>query len=104
MPSPTSSTRPTSRDSTVARVPWISPIRMEVISSARNAMTAPLDELVADHVELGTDAGVIDPVADPHDQPAQQFRIYLFFEDRLDLRRRPHVVAQPPPLLVGQRH
>src|SRR4051794_104254 len=104
MPSPTSSTRPTSRASMAARVPSISFTMTEMISSARNAMTAPLDQLIADHVELGADAGVIDPVADAHDQSAQQFRIHVFFEQRLDVRPRPHVVAQSPTLIARQRH
>src|SRR5437588_9901724 len=104
MPSPTSSTRPTSRVSIPVRVCLISSLMTETISSTRNAMTAPLDQLSADLVQPGADAGVIDPVADPDDQPAQEFRLDLFFQQRLDLADRPHVVAQPGPLAVGQRN
>src|SRR5262245_14619097 len=98
MPSPTSSTRPTSRASIVGRTWRICSSRIDLISSARKAMTAPLDQLGADRVELRADAGVIDPVADADDQAAQEFRIDMFMKDRLGLSHRPHVVAQPPPL------
>src|SRR5262245_62665990 len=104
MPSPTSSTRPTSRALIVGSTSLIWPTSTEMISSARNGMAAPLDQLIAGLVDAGADAGVVDPVADAHDQPAQQVGIDLFLQDGFDLGHLPHVGAHATALVVGQRH
>src|SRR3954453_23803414 len=94
MPSPTSSTWPTSRE---ARPPLncvISRSRTEVISATfSDDMTAPLDELAAHRLQAGADARVVHPVPHPDDQPAQDVRIDGFVENRLHVGRRPHVVG-----------
>src|SRR2546430_2054688 len=72
MPSPTSSTRPTS-----VRVTWawncsISRWITEVISSALNFMRLPFDQSLAELFESVSDRGVVDVVADLDDQPPDQ--------------------------------
>src|SRR5437016_3460466 len=103
MPSPTSSTRPVSIASTPVLASWISLEMTETISPTLNAMTAPLDELVPDALEAGAHAGGVDPVADPHDQPAQQAGVQGLLQDRLAARDPLEVMIQPAALLVGQR-
>src|SRR5262249_8985273 len=105
MPSPTSSTRPPSRACRPVRVPSISALRTETISSTRNAMTAPLDELGADVVQAGADAGVVDPIAVPRHHPPDQVRVDALLQDWIDLvADHADVLAQAPALVVGQRH
>src|SRR5260370_24973129 len=104
MPSPTSSTRPTSRASSLARYWLISVCSTETISSALNLMTAFLDDLVADVLQLRTDRPVIHPVADLDDQAAEQFRIDASFQDRFLVELLPELLREALALLVGQRH
>src|SRR5438132_1345105 len=68
MPSPTSSTRPTSRASSFERYCSISVCSTETISSALNLMTASQQDVVADGFELGADRAVILPIADANEQ------------------------------------
>src|SRR2546421_5919596 len=103
MPSPTSSTRPTLRASMPAFELSISLARTETISLTFNAITAPLDELVADRAQPGAHAGVVAPVADLDRQPAQEVGAHRLVQDGLQRRHRPHVVGDAPPLLVGER-
>src|SRR5262245_60239109 len=75
MPSPTSSTRPTS-----VRVTWawncsISRWMTEVISSALNFMRLSFDQSLAKLFESVADRGVVDVVADLDDQPPDQGRV-----------------------------
>src|SRR5581483_2761629 len=105
MPSPTSSTRPTS--STVFTPDFslafsISGIRTETISSGLNFMTATLDQLIAEDVELMTHAGIIAPVADLYDEPAQQVGIDGGVQDRFFLGQVPQLVDQALALVVRQ--
>src|SRR3954452_245214 len=72
MPSPTSSTRPTS-----VRVTWawncsISRWITEVISSALNFMRLPFDQSLAELFESIADRGVVDVVADLDDEAPDQ--------------------------------
>src|SRR5262249_25107798 len=83
MPSPTSSTRPTSRDSSLVRYWSISVFRTETISSALNLMAAFHQDLVFQLFEPGAHRAVVDPVADLNDHPAQQVGIHFRFEHRL---------------------
>src|SRR5438105_4467201 len=104
MPSPTSSTRPTSRASSLARYWSISSRRTETISSALNLITASRDNLFADVGQLRTHRLVVDPVADADDQAPQQIRIDPSLEDRLLVELLPQLLAQPFAQIVGQRH
>src|SRR5262245_27261963 len=105
MPSPTSSTRPTSR-ALIASLPvlLISSEITETISPTLNAMTAPLDQLVPDRLQPRADAGVVDPVADADHQPAQQVGVDGFLEHRLELADGADVLLDAPAFLVRQRH
>src|SRR3954447_3044329 len=104
MPSPTSSTRPTSRAETSAPAPRISLASTETISPTLNAMTAPLDQLVPDGLQPGPHAGVVDPVADADDEPAQQVRVDRLLEHRLQVADCADVLLDPGALGVRQRH
>src|SRR3954468_1586617 len=81
MPSPTSSTRPTS-----VRVTWawncsISRWMTEVISSALNFMRLPFDQSLAELFESVSDRGVVHVVADLDDQPPDQRGVDLEPDD-----------------------
>src|SRR6516162_7206160 len=104
MPSPTSSTRPTSRAVTSWPESMISRSSTETISSALNLITTSLNELFADVVQPGADAGVVDPVVHLHDQAAQQVRVGAGLQDRLAAEGSAQLVAQPLLLVVGQGH
>src|SRR5947207_4720330 len=76
MPSPTSSTRPTSSTAPVFRPYWlISLTRTDTTSFGFNDMTASLDQLVAEGIQLPPDGGVETPVAELHDHAAKEFRL-----------------------------
>src|SRR4051812_26610324 len=102
MPSPTSRTRPTSRESGPTSKPLISSLMTETISPTFNAMAAPLDELVLDRLQARPDAGVVDPVAHPHDQSAQDVRVHGFVQNRLPAADGADVADQPLAFRVGQ--
>src|SRR5262245_1833269 len=104
MPSPTSSTRPTSRVS-MALLYWsISVWRTETISSALNLITASFDQLVADGFELRAHRGVVEPVADADVQAGGQFGGHAGLQQGLEPERVAELVRQPLPLVVGQGH
>src|SRR6202047_1584670 len=104
MPSPTSSTRPTSRASSLDRYCSISVWRTETISSALNLIIASLDQLVPKSVELSADGGVVLPVADLHNQSAQNLRVNVRHEDRFKAQGLPKVCAPVIALVLGQGH
>src|SRR5262245_45581437 len=83
MPSPTSSTRPTSRTSWPAPISLISRRRTETISSGLNFIAAPRQQLISDSVDPRTDRAVEHLIADLDDHPAQEFRIDPHPDDRL---------------------
>src|SRR5438067_13909430 len=104
MPSPTSSTRPTSSTAPVFRPYWlISLTRTDTTSFGFNDMTASLDQLVAEGIQLPADAGVVPPVAELHDQAAQQVRIDADVEDRLLVRQLAQLLQELLALVVRQR-
>src|SRR3954465_9526881 len=72
MPSPTSSTVPTSVRVTVDWNSRISRSITELISSDLNFMSLPFDQAMAKLLEPGAYRGVVDVVADLDDQPADQ--------------------------------
>src|SRR5438132_9324199 len=72
MPSPTSSTRPTSRASALVRNWPISASRTEAISSALNLMGSSRRQLVLEGEQFGPDRGVEHLVPDPDDHPADE--------------------------------
>src|SRR5687767_10946605 len=80
MPSPTSSTRPTSRTSICDWKCSISCWTTEAISSALNLMDAPVDHLRPHLFQLHGDGRVIDGVADPQHHAADQALIGVAFE------------------------
>src|SRR4051794_31005985 len=100
MPSPTSRTRPTSRDSTSRPNCEICSRRTETISPGLNLITTSLDQLVPDGVEPGADAGVVEPVAHLHDQPAQKVRIDAQLQDGLAPEGLLQLAAQPLLMIV----
>src|SRR5688572_5697648 len=103
IPSPTSSTRPTSW-TTAPSLPasLISFRRTETISSGLNFMTATLDQLIADLVQSLTDACVVLPVVDPDDQPAQDVRIDPLVHHGLLAGELAHLPGEPLALLLAQ--
>src|SRR5207249_3010268 len=102
MPSPTSSTRPTSSDLSLERYCSISAWRTETISSALNLMTASLNDLIPDRLELRAHRGVVEPIADPHDQAAKQLWIGPHAQERLTLEGVLELSTQAFPLVFGQ--
>src|SRR4051794_21868551 len=104
MPSPTSSTRPTSTASIWERYSLISSSITERISSALNLMTATLDNFFADIVQPGAHRAVEQPVADLHHHAAQQVGIDLRLQHRFQVKRRSQLLDEPLALVVRQRH
>src|SRR5579871_6870614 len=100
IPSPTSSTRPTSRTSIPERYWSISACRTETISSALNLMTASRDELVPKVVEACADRAVVDPVAHVYYEAADQLGIDLGFHDRLQMESILQFLAEPLALVL----
>src|SRR5438128_12150194 len=104
MPSPTSSTLPTSRDSTCARYCWISSVRTDTISSALNLMATSRNQLLFDGCEPRPHGQVHQPVADLDLHAAQKLRIDLLDEHRLQTVIGAGQFLQPLALGVRQRH
>src|SRR5215217_7930567 len=99
MPSPTSSTRPTS-----VRVTWASNCSIsltitEAISSALNFMRLPFHQSLAKLFEPVADRGVEDVVADLDDQAADQAGVDLVVHDRRGGEHPGEAVAERDPLL-----
>src|SRR5258707_1065233 len=103
MPSPTSSTRPTSRDTSLERYWSISDCRTETISSALNLMTASLNDLVADRDQPRPDRGVVEPISHLYDQAADQVGIRPHAQHRLLLESLAEFIPQAFLLIVRQR-
>src|SRR5262245_9624121 len=104
MPSPTSSTRPTSCTSSLARYWLISVRRTETISSGLNLITASLDQLVAEGFDLVADTGVVLEVADAHGHAPEQVRIDARIQHRIALKHLADLADQAFALVVGQGH
>src|SRR5262249_51673097 len=105
MPSPTSSTRPTSRAS--SRSPptlLISCSRTETISSALNLMTASLNQLVPNRLQPAAYGPIVQPVADADHQAAQQIGIDAGFQHGFAVVQRTQLVPQAVLLVFRQRH
>src|SRR5690242_10736644 len=103
MPSPTSSTSPTSRDSSCWPYWLISCWRTRTISSASKRMAASREKLVLERLDAGADGGVDHMVADLKAAAAQTGRVHGLDQNRV------HVVEPLPgqglhlvPLAVGQ--
>src|SRR5262245_25605414 len=90
MPSPTSSTRPTSRVSALVRYWPISASRTEAISSALNLMGPSRRQLVLEYEQIGPVGGVAHLVPDAYSNPADQ--VGHVVHD--DTRRLAEVVCQ----------
>src|SRR5205823_6330643 len=104
MPSPTSSTRPTSRASSFERYCSISVCSTETISSALNLMTASQQDVVADGFELGADRAVILPIADANAQAGDQLRLDFQIQDGLAVQRGAELSLQALFLVVREGH
>src|SRR5436309_15317712 len=104
MPSPISSTRPTSRTSIWDWYCLISSLKTETISSALNLMAASRENVVADLVELGPYGRVVHHVADTDDQAAEQLGIDGGFQNGVHVEEVAQPLLQPLPLVVGQGH
>src|SRR5262249_19237561 len=104
MPSPTSSTRPTSLAASCVRYWLISDCNTETISSALNLMAASRDDLVANGFQPLPDRRIIDPIAHADDHAAQEIGIEPGFEQWLLVKTLPELVQQALALIVGQRH
>src|SRR5688500_18677468 len=86
MPSPTSSTWPVSRTSICLPKSLICLSRTDTISPAdclSAAIGATRHQVGAERVQAGADGRVVHPVADLHDQPAQQVRVGAGVQVRL---------------------
>src|SRR5919106_1694705 len=77
MPSPTVSTVPTSATFASASKPAICCLRISEISAGRMSMSGGPPHHILQALQLGLDRIVIEPGADPHDQPAEDRRIHL---------------------------
>src|SRR5713226_5894739 len=104
MPSPTSSTRPTSRSTIWPRYCSISLVRTEAISPVLNLMTASLDQLVPQIEKAGAYRAVVHPVADLHHQPAEQVRLDPHVQERLAVVEVVQFLPQSCLLVLRQRH
>src|SRR3954453_20141444 len=103
MPSPTSSTRPTS-----VRVTWawncsISRWMTEVISSALNFMRLPFDQSLAELFQSVADRGIVEVVADLDDQAADQAGVDHVPDHGGGAQHRGEPVAERGPLAVVER-
>src|SRR5207302_8122078 len=104
MPSPISSTRPTSSALSLSRYCAISFWRTETISSALNLITTSLDELFLNGLEPAADRRIDPPIADLHDHSGDQIGIDPRFKHRLLVELGPDFLTQGLGLIVGQRH
>src|SRR5262249_34843162 len=103
MPSPTSSTRPTSTTSTLLLYCSISLVRTEAISLALNLMTASHEDLIADVLEFRTHRGIVLPIADADANAGDQFGIGFQLEDGLEAPPTAELFLQMLALIVGER-
>src|SRR5208337_1210437 len=104
MPSPISRTWPTSWTLSFSRYWSISARRTEAISSALNLMAGFLDQLGADGIDLSTNRGIVQVIADPDNQAADQVRVHFFLQDRLVFHQLPQLREQFLPLIGWDRH
>src|SRR3712207_4419516 len=77
MPSPTVSTVPTSATFASASKPAICCFRISEISAGRMSISGCPSHGVLQSLQLGLDAVVVEPRADPHDQAAEDRGIHL---------------------------
>src|SRR5262245_15352745 len=103
MPSPTSSTRPTSCTSSFERYCSISDCRTELISSALNLMAATRKDFGTDGFQGGANRGVQLQVAHANLEAAQKLRIDTHFEHRRPARGARQLSEQAITLLIRQR-
>src|SRR5450432_3353751 len=102
MPSPTSSTRPTSRTSWAVPSRPISPRRTETISSGLNFIAAPRQQLISDRLDACPHRTVEYLVADLHDHSAQQVRLNLGTHHRVEPGRLANALLQLFRLGLGE--
>src|SRR5207244_10592588 len=103
MPSPISSTRPTSAVSIWPRKSSISFWMTEAISSGLNFMEAPLAQAASQLFQASPQRTVINGIVHANDQPADQRRVRLRFKNRFKVQRGPQPLLDRPPRLVRQR-
>src|SRR5215831_15776951 len=105
MPSPSSSTRPTSRDPGRWWKSFSSSVMTETTSPMlKRDMTAPLDDLLAGGFQPRPHRSVVQPVADAHHQAAQQVWLDPRGQDGLLAVPGAQPLPQALALVVGKRH
>src|SRR5262249_42155279 len=102
MPSPISSTRPTSSARSLVRYCSISVWRTETISSGLNLITASLYELFADGVQPALDRRIEPPVAHLDDHAGDQVGIDACTEHGLHVELGPNFLSQCLGLVLRQ--
>src|SRR5262245_44422916 len=102
MPSPTSSTRPTSWTSIWPRYCSISVCSTETISSALNLMAGSRDYVGTDCFQLGPDRGVHLQVAHAQDQTAKHVWIDALLQNGVSLHVLAKILQQALALVAGQ--
>src|ERR1700728_2220921 len=104
MPSPTSRTCPTSLVASWPLKSSISFCRTEAISSALNFMETPLLDAVAQLRHPRGQRAIVNGVADPDHNSADQRRIDLGLEYGFEGERFGQALPQAVPRLVAERH
>src|SRR4051812_18808404 len=105
MPSPTSSTCPTSRDSTLRSksvICLVRTLRISLVLIARDIAAALVEQECAEGLESGADGRIDHPVADLDDHAAEQVRVDADVEDRFLLEHVGEGGGQGLPLVPGQ--
>src|SRR3569623_934621 len=103
MPSPTSSTRPTSRTSILESYCSISCWRTEAISSALNFMDTPMDHLRPNPFQLRGNGRVVDGVADTDHDAGDQVGIDLSLQPGFRRQYAAQLRSNALRLVVRQR-
>src|SRR5689334_22476379 len=103
MPSPTVSRVPTSATFASASKPAICCLRISEISAGRISMSGGPLHCVLQALQLGFDAVVIEPGADPHDQPAEDRGIHLLRKPDAGIAGLGQTRRDLGALRVGQR-
>src|SRR5580700_4851906 len=103
MPSPTSSTCPTSLVASCPLKSSISFCRTEAISSALNFMETPLLDALAQLRDARDQRAIVDGIGDPDHNSADQRRIDLGLENRVKRKRFGEAPAEAFLCLVAER-
>src|SRR6516165_713836 len=103
MPSPTSRTWPTSLVASWPLKSSISLCRTEAISSALNFMETPLLDALAQLLDARGQRAIVNGIGDPDDDSADQRRIDLGLENRVEGEGFGEALSDAFSRLVGER-